>query len=677
MHLKFQTKLVLMILFLILLTSGWLTYQNLNEVEKMFKQEMKEEGFLLARSVENEIANSKVFEKQVDQLMAERILQASEAVNLLPIETMTNEQLIELAPKLNISGGIFVIGPDRKIAYSDVVDYVGWEYPAGHPMDPIFDGTSRTYMEEIRGDLISGEMVKYGGIALSTPGYSVQIGVEATVILDIKRKFSPDVLLKQLVERDDVVYAMMINSDGIAIAGTEEMKKEEAYDDAVTIDAIKNEKEGAAESINSDTGARIYDVQIPYYEDGMHKGSIAVGISLDRMEKTLNAHLIKSLIATSITCIVAVLIGIFVIRHLVSPLKKLSSQLNDIAQGDFTIEQDSRLLEQKDELGLIANAVQKMRIELSQLIMNLKNDAHSLEDGADLLSNIMSETSRAIEENAKAVEALAISASDQASESEKVLLSAEELGDKVDQGKKNIEEANNRVGIVNNLSSNGESIITELAEVTKKSIGRTDAVSNGIQNVEKTVRNMREFTGRIRSISEQTNLLALNASIEAARAGEAGRGFSVVADEIRKLAEETNQTTEQVEVIIAEITDQTNAAVEDIEAISHVTTQQRETLQQTLDIFERIQVSIIELVHSMNQVVDVTNAVGVSKDTILSAVNVLTDLTENLSATCEQISASTEEQTAAVNEVNQLTDTNRSLASDLTERVRRFKTIDS
>jgi len=673
MKMKFQTKLVLMVFVLVVVISSWLTFQNLNAVENMFKEEMKEIGFTLAESVDDKIKTSKLFETVLDDLMAERILQACEAVDLLSIDSMTNEKLIEIAPKLKVDGGIYVIGPDRKIAYSDVVDYVGWEYPADHAMNPVFNGSQQSYMEAIRGDLISGEMNKYGGIALSTPGYSVQIGVKATTIMELQRSFSPDNLLKEIEDHGDVEYACMIDTDGTVYAGTDSMIDENYIDDPLTKDVVQNGNRGA--SYYEDENIRAYDVQIPYYEGEELKGSICVGITLDRMEILLAKNAKTSLITTLLTCVIGIIIVLISIQILLKPLKKISLQLSEIAQGDFTVKQDPKLMNQNDELGMIAQSVHAMRMELSHLVSSLKQDAHRVEDGADQLSEIMNETSRAIEENAHAVEALAISASEQSHEADKVKMSADTLGQKVDQGQVSIDNANDRVVSVNQLSSDGESIVTELAKVTKESIVRTDAVSEGIQKVEETVHNMRDFTGRIRSISEQTNLLALNASIEAARAGEAGRGFAVVADEIRKLAEETNQTTEQVESIIEEITVKTAAAAEDIHAISQVTSQQRGTLQQTLDIFGRIQVSIKELVEAMDTVVDVNDAVGESKEVILGAVKILGELTESLSATCEQISAATEEQTASVEEVNALTDTNRNVASELAERVSRFKTI--
>lgn len=676
MRIKFHTKLLLAVFLLIVVTSGWLTFQNLNAVEEMFKEEMKEFGFTIAESVDDKLKTSIEFEKVLDDLMADRIIQAAEAIDLLNISNMSNEQLIELAPKLKVDGGIYVIGPDRRIVYSDVVDYVGWRYDEGHAMDPVFNGIQRTYMEDIRGDLISGELNKYGGMSLSTSGYYVQIGVKATTIVDLKRNFSPEVLLREVEQREDVIYAVMINTDGVAYAGTEGVVSDIPYTDEITVNATRNGIPGARLFEDEETGIRAYDVQVPHYENGELKGSICIGVSLERMENNLKANTRKSLIMTLVTCIIGIGIIFMIIQLLLKPLKSLSTQLEGISQGDFTIEQDEHLMKQNDEIGMIARSVHLMRNELSSLISSLKRDANKVEAGADQLSNIMRETSKAIEENARAVDDLAQSAMEQAGEAEKVKQSADNLEANVYKGQKSIEDANERVSFVNKLSEDGQNIVSELSQVTNESIGKTGTVSSGIQKVEETVSSMSSFMGRIRSISSQTNLLALNASIEAARAGEAGKGFAVVADEIRKLAEETNQTTEQVEAIIKEITIKTSEASRDIQSISKVTSNQKETLEKTLDIFSRIQVSIKELVYAMNEVVEVNDTVSDSKDNILQAVEVLSNLAENLSATCEEISASTEEQSASVEEVDSLTTINRDVAADLSQRVSRFKTID-
>lgn len=675
MKLKFQTKLVVLFLALVILVSGWLTFQNLNATEKIFKNEMKEMGFTLAKSVDEKLKIANTFETVLDDLMAERILQACEAIDLLDINKLSNDKLIKLAPKLKVDGGIYIIGPDRKIVYSDIVDYVGWRYDEGHIMDPVFNGSERTYMEAIREDLISLEMKKFGGMKLSTNGYYVQIGVNASTITELKKAFNPQVLLDEVSKHKDVVYAVMMDTKGIAYAGSELMLSEAPYTDNITLNATQNGIEGAEFYKNNTLNIEAYDVQIPYYENDSLMGSIRIGITLDRMNKVLRENMIKSIISALITCIIGIIVVLLFIKLLLKPLKNLSNQLSSISKGDFTILQDPKLLIQKDDLGVIARSVNAMRESLSTLISTLKKDAMHVEDGSNHLSSIMSETSKAIEENAHAVEALAVSASDQAHETDKVTNAVESLGEKVDESLESIKIANDRVISVNKLSTNGEKIISNLAAITNQSIERTDEVSEGISEVEKTVKNMREFMGQIKSISEQTNLLALNASIEAARAGEAGKGFAVVADEIRKLAEETNNTTKQVEVIIEEISTKTAIAGEEIKAISSVTSEQKQTLQNTLNIFSEIQSSISELVGAMDNVVAVNDAVGDSKQTISSAIETLSALTENLSATCEQISASTEEQTASVVEINALADNNKNVSNELTQSISQFKTL--
>lgn len=670
---KFQTKLTWVIILMIVLTSSILMFRNIKAVQSLLMEEMKHEGYTLAESVSEKLKIAKSFEEILDGLMAERILAACETVNLIPVEDMSNELFRDIAPKLNIDGGIYVIGPDRTIVYSDVVDYIGWEYTEDHTMDPVIQGKQRYYMEKIRPDMDSGVLVKYGGMNLDAEGYSVQIGVTGAKISDIQKVFSPDKLLNELEAREDILYAVMIDHEGVAYQGTKAMLGQQ-YSDPITINATQNGEKGAAYWEDQTTETRAYDVQIPYYEDGVLNGSIDVGFSLERLETIVRAHVQSAWVLTSLICLMAAIMALVLIRFLVKPLLSLSQQLMQIADGDFTVQQSSNLLKQKDAIGMIARSLDTMQKELKHLISSLQSNAQNVEVGADHLTEIMFETSKAIEENALAVEAITLSAKDQFLEADKVKASVDVLGLKVDEGIQSIEIANQRVVSVNAMSTQGETIITELADITTESIGRTDAVSVGIHRIEATVDAMRNFMDRIRSISEQTNLLALNASIEAARAGEAGRGFAVVADEIRKLAEETSLTTEQVETIINEIDHKTKSATEDIQAIGLVTAKQRQTLHNTLSIFSGIQDSIQELVVAMDQVVEVNHSVGTTKVSILDAVDALRSLTEQLTETCETLSASAEEQTASVEEVNALAETNRHVVLDLNAKIQHFKT---
>lgn len=675
MKLKFQTKIILTVIAILLVSCSWLAWQNYSTTKEMMEEVLKDQGFALAESVDQKLKISKQFEATLDQLMAERILQACEAIDEIPFETLSNDKLIELAPRLNVDGGIFIIGPDHKIVYSDILDYIGWEYPADHIMKPVFDGTQKSYMEEVRGDMISGELNKYGGMSLNESGYFIQIGIKASTIAENSKRFSPSKLLAEIEENEDVIYALMLDSQGVVIDGTETMI-DTKYTDEVTIAATQKGEKGARRWVDEKSGIEAYDIQIPYYENDTLKGSICIGISTSHIDIETKRILTKTLITTAFTLSMAILVVLVVLRIMIAPLKKLNEQISEIAQGDFTIEQDTKILQHHDEIGTIAQSISEMRKKLSQLIKSIKNEIYSVEQGADHLAVIMDETSRALEENARAIESLAISAQTQATETDNANSNAQKLGAQINESNNSVSEANKHLQDVDQLTVTGEQTVRELANVTTESINTAESVAAGIQNVELTVKDMTLFMGQIRSISEQTNLLAFNASIEAARAGETGRGFAVVADEIRKLAEETKHTTEQVEEIISKVVSSTATATEDINLVNQSSLHQKEALQDTLDVFSEIRAAVGRLIKSMEDVVQVNSLVTDNKNEITNAIDVLSELAENLSATCQEISASSEEQTAGVEEANALADNNRQSASTLSSMIEKFKIVD-
>lgn len=695
MRLKIQTKIALFNVMLIIVVTGILTFQSSQDLKTAMYTELETQGYQLAESINQKVAISESFYSVVDQLMAEKIYLASEAMNLIPEAEMSNE-LIDAYMKNVTIDELYIIDKDRKIKYTNIRDYIGWQYPVGHPLDPVFNGTEHAIVEDIRGDLISGNMFKYGGSALNNGFLAAQVGISADVITGVLKDFSASKLLDELYENPMVLRAHLITMEltaeelekklavqpyddtkriPVISAGIHESEEYVDYTDEVGLSIFETGEKTSRLTILED-GSKAYEVLVPYTKEGETSGVIALALSLENLDMQLQNNRIKSFGMAAVLIVIAIIISLFGIQLLMKPLKELSQQLDIISAGDFTVEQDPKMLQSADDLGSIARAVEKMRKTLSALIVELKVDATAVSDGADSLTEIMGETAKAVEETAKAAESLAIQAQEQANESDKVNQSAHELGEVVSKGQEGINAVNQQVVTVKDLSQKGEEIIAKLAEVTHESIQKTDTASKGISGIEETVEAMKNFMDEIRSIASQTNLLALNASIEAARAGEAGRGFAVVASEIRDLAEETNNTVEQVEGIITNINQKTLNATSNIGEVTDVTQEQMKILGQTEAIFEQIEGSIQELVDSMSGVVEVTDEVAYNKDKIMEVVAVLSTLTESLSSACEEISASTEEQSASIVMVNQLSDKNTDISNALKDQVDRFVTID-
>lgn len=691
MNLKFQTKIILVIVLLLIVISGLLTVQNISKTKDLMYKELDSKALELASGMKQNVESADRFALELDNIMADRILLASEGINQIPLGELSNEKIDAFLKHVAVNE-IYVIGPDRKIAYSNVRDYIGWQYPDGHPMDPVFNGTSRDYMEDIRGDLISGKLNKYGGIALDN-GYFVQIGINASVIADIKNTNSPHVFLSDIGERSDVVHAYMIseiltkeeqakkdalepydpNKTNIVIAHGTARDTDNEYKDPEVLALFDSNQNLSRTISDSATGESAYEVLVPF-KTAESSGIVSIALSLSALESNLNQTIVSSLITTLVIILIAIALSILLINRVLVPLSKLGNHLSVIASGDFSKEEDKKLFGTNDQLGLMAVSVRDMRLNLKTLITHIKSDVSSVEESSENLSTIMSETATAVDENAKAIDSLALSVNDQVSESNKVLDSTEALSKAVNIGAENISKANDYVEHVEELSGSGHNIITELADIIHESTRQSTEVASDVGQIGEIVETMKNFLSNIHAISEQTNLLALNASIEAARAGEAGKGFAVVAEEIRKLAEETSQTTEEIEKIVGGVMDKTSLALSNIDTIGTLSTKQSDTLDETLGIFENISSSVSDLVNSMKHVVSFTDSVTDQKEIIVQAVDHLSSLTETLSATAQQISASTEEQSAAIAQVNTLAEGNHELATKLESEISKFKT---
>lgn len=197
------------------------------------------------------------------------------------------------------------------------------------------------------------------------------------------------------------------------------------------------------------------------------------------------------------------------------------------------------------------------------------------------LTDISQQSAAATEEVAKAIEEIARSTSDQARDTENGAASAEELGLLIENDQQNLVELNKSAELVERMKDEGSLAISELIERTRERDSYDRLIKEGILKTNDSAEKINSASQVIQSIADQTNLLALNAAIEAARAGEQGMGFAVVAEEIRKLAEQSSSSTKEIDQVVRELQANSKRAVEIMDKSTEIAKMQEESVNIT------------------------------------------------------------------------------------------------
>ncbi|MEK4384683.1 methyl-accepting chemotaxis protein [Solibacillus sp. FSL W7-1464] len=346
---------------------------------------------------------------------------------------------------------------------------------------------------------------------------------------------------------------------------------------------------------------------------------------LDEINKKTDDSIALSVLIAGIALAISVLIGILVMLYIrktiISPLTGIVHEANTIAAGDLS-QQDIHV-KSKDEIGQLGNAFNAMKNNLSSLIKNIQVNSEQVSGAAQELSASTEEITATTEDVTMRVNDTAERAQISAQASNESARAMEETAAGVQRIAESTQKLLGNSVDATQTARNGGEIIQDAQQQMNIISSSTNSVNALVQKLAQQTEEINNISQLITSITDQTNLLALNAAIEAARAGEHGKGFAVVADEVRKLAEQSKSSANSIVNLTLEIKADT----------------------------ENVERAVSESLVSVEDGVKIISHAGESFTTIVDAVTQMSMQIQEISATSEELSASAEQVTASVNEI--------------------------
>ena len=355
-----------------------------------------------------------------------------------------------------------------------------------------------------------------------------------------------------------------------------------------------------------------------------------------------------SIIASIVILILSVLFSIVFSKKLTSNVNQIKDVLNAMKQGDLTV---SINILSKDELQAIAEEINNFREETAETLRLAKGISGDVMQQSETLSAVSQELAASSQVITNSVEEVSKGSSDQAGELVNISNTISNFGLKIDQSVIDIEKINSKMRLVDLKAIDSSKDLKVLEDSIKDTNLSFADVREKIQGLGMELSKISEITNVIKSISDQTNLLALNAAIESARAGESGRGFSVVAEEIRKLAEQSKTSSSSISDLISNISNNSNIVVKTSEEMNNKLNSQMQVIDKSMSSFKDIIENIEEI---MPQITDVNSRIAIinsDKESIIRSVEVAASLAEEVLASTEEITASSQDFNASSQEV--------------------------
>ncbi len=382
-----------------------------------------------------------------------------------------------------------------------------------------------------------------------------------------------------------------------------------------------------------------------------------------------------SAITSNILGLVLILIGgvvaFFIAVSFTKPILAVNDSLAALADGRF--KKIEKYTNRKDEFGHIVNYTNTVIEKLSGIVGSIMNSSATVGESSEELSMMANQISATADSVAVAVQQIASGAVQQAEDIQSAAQNTNKITDAVGNVQDSTVEMTSLADRMKNASEASSSSLAILQNTSSDMTLQIEEISQKISSTQNAVSNINERVEGISGIAAQTNLLSLNASIEAARAGEAGNGFAVVAEEIRKLADDSESLAQEIRVLMDELLAEAQQAVNAATHVMNGNIEQQKALGETLDAVQGMLQDIDETVESVTKISGEANTCVTSNTVVANAMSSLSAISEENAASSETTGASVEELSATVATLADSASHLKGIAEQLNEEMKFFK----
>ncbi|SDI30876.1 methyl-accepting chemotaxis protein [Desulfosporosinus hippei] len=489
---------------------------------------------------------------------------------------------------------------------------------------------------------------------------------------------SQDILLKTLVAN---VSALNLNGEGNALL-VDKKGFLLAYPDveAVSTNIFENPKLKDMSVVLKDVlgeklGIKNYTYQgqdmLLVYDVVPSTGwTLAISIPVDVINKPLADLRLLFSILTSVLVLLVVGVTFLMARKITRPLETLNNKAKSVAEGDLTVEIE---VVGKDESSQLADTFNVMVRNFKVILVGIVNNSQQLAASAEELTASADSVSASTEQMASSVQEVSDGVNNKLSGVEATAGSAKQVSMHMEKITRDIQKVTEGSLRTSEIAAAGDNVV-------KKAINQMQSVGTKVTEASKVVNELGgksdeigQIVSLITNIASQTNLLALNAAIEAARAGEQGRGFAVVADEVRKLAEQSSDAAGKIRSLVDEIQHETTNAVQTMHDGSIAVNEGISMVNSAGEAFKDIVQGVNDFSMLTNAVVDVVREVSTSTEAIVDSVMDVANIPKEIASNLEGVVAGAEEQSISMEEIRRASSELAKMAMEFQTSVAMFK----